>query len=392
MAAPAIAQDTPGQAFRLSPADLPPPYRTLPVMNPHIVTQRPAGALPQVPKGFEVNLFAELGSARWMVVAPNGDVFASQPRTGSIIVLRDNGTGTAGPPTTFISGLVRFSGLAMTADHIYYSDLNGVYRIPYNAGDTVARAKPEKLPMSKALPNDGMHGGRGLAVAKDGTVYLTVGSRDNVSEFRPGAEVIKIDTRGTATTYASGLRNPVGITLRPDTGAPYVTVNERDGLGDKLAPDYFTAVQPNGFYGYPYSYAGRIPDPNWASKDPGGKIASAITPDVFFPAHSAPIGLAFYTGGSFPKDYQGDAFVALHGSWNTSEPTGYKVVRVHFVNGKPEGGYENFLTGFTLEAGPRGQPARTWGRPAGLAVAKDGSLLLSDDQSGRIWRVQYKGD
>ncbi|HKY17900.1 MAG TPA: PQQ-dependent sugar dehydrogenase, partial [Rhizomicrobium sp.] len=189
----------------------------------------------------------------------------------------------------------------------------------------------------------------------------------------------------------SGIRNPVGIAFQPGTNTLFVVANERDMLGDGLPPDYMTSVKPGGFYGYPYAYIGKNPDPVWGAKDPGGKVASTITPDVLFQAHSAPVGLVFYTGTSFPAEYKNDAFVALHGSWNAANPTGYKVVRVRFQNGKPVNGYENFVTGFWNGMGQPGQPAKVWGRPAGLAVAKDGSLLIADDVANVIWRVAYTG-
>jgi glucose/arabinose dehydrogenase len=351
--------------------------------------------MPKVPPGFEVNMFADLKISRWMTVAPNGDVFVSQPRSGTVMILRDSkGAGTADQFFTYMTGLSdpHFEGVAVQGGYFYYSNLLGIWRVPYKDGDTAASAKPQKLTSAPNLRLDGMHPSRNFTVAPDGTIYLCVGAYDNASDFRPGAEIFKIDSKGDMTTYASGLRNPVGVIIQPGTGTLYATVNERDGLGDKLPPDYFTSVRPGGFYGYPYSYAGKLPDPNWGPRDPGGKIASAITPDVLFPAHSAPIGLTFYTGTSFPKDYRGDVFVSLHGGWDSAEPTGNKVVRIHFVNGKPDGGYENFVTGFgNTGDGKPGQPAEMWAKPAGLAIAKDGALLIATDAAGPVWRVQYKG-
>ncbi len=191
----------------------------------------------------------------------------------------------------------------------------------------------------------------------DGSLYLAMGSRDNISDFKPGAQVFKVDADGGMSEFAGGIRNPVGIAFAPGTNTLYVAANERDGLGDDLPPDYFTSVKPGGFYGYPYAYTGKNPDPVWGARDPGGRIASSITPDVLFHAHSAPVGLVFYTGSNFPAEYRGDAFVSLHGSWNAAGPTGYKVVRVHFAGGKPENAYENFATGFWDGMG-RKRPAR----------------------------------
>jgi glucose/arabinose dehydrogenase len=392
LAAPAMAADQPGQKFHLRVSDLPKPYDTVAVDDTNLVIPRPEGRIPQAPAGFEVSLFADLKNSRWMAVAPNGDVFVSQPRTGNIIILRDSkGSGHADQTFTYLTGLARFQGVAFNRGYFYYSDINAIWRVPYKDGDTAPGGKPEKVTAAANLRSEGMHPSRNFAFGPDGTLYMSMGSHDNVSDFRPGAEIFKVAANGELVTYASGIRNPVGLTFQPGTGTLYASVNERDGLGDKLPPDYFTSVKPGGFYGYPYSYTGKNPDPNWGSRDPGGKIASAIMPDVLFPAHSAPIGLTFYTGTSFPRDYQGDAFVSLHGSWDTSEPTGYKVVRIHFVNGKPDGGYENFVTGFRDDNGVKGEPARAWGKPSGLAIAKDGALLIADDTGGPIWRVQYKG-
>lgn len=389
---PALAADLPGQKFHLRVSDLPKPYATLAVANTNLVIPRPNGKMPEVPPGFEVTLFADLKSSRWMTVAPNSDIFVSQPRLGNISILRDSkGTGHADQIFPFLTGLSRFQGVSLHGGYLYYSDTNAIWRVPYKDGDTIATAKPEKVTSTADLRPEGMHPSRNFAFGPDGTLYMSMGAHDNVTDFRPGAEIFRIDEKGELFTFASGIRNPVGITFQPGTGTMYATVNERDGLGDKLPPDYFTSVKPGGFYGYPYSYTGKNPDPNWGSHDPGGKIASAITPDVLFPAHSAPIGLTFYTGKSFPKDFQGDAFVSLHGSWDTSEPTGYKVVRIHFVDGKPDGGYENFVTGFRDDNGKPGEPAKAWGKPSGLAIAGDGALLIADDAGGPVWRVQYKG-
>jgi len=203
----------------------------------------------------------------------------------------------------------------------------------------------------------------------------------------PLAAVSLVGTDGNLSPFATGLRNPVGIAFYPGSNALWVTVNERDGLGDDLPPDYFTHITQGDFFGWPYAYIGAHPDPDFGSKRPD-LVAKTRTPDLLFQAHSAPLGLAFYEGGQFPADYKGDAFVALHGSWNSAKPTGYKVVRIKFKDGKPVGGYENFLTGFHLDDT---SPAQVWGRPVGLAVAKDGSLLVTDDAGKAIWRVAYTG-
>jgi len=392
----ALAADHPGQKFQISPASLAKPYATPAMGNESTTIPRPAGAVPEVPQGFAVSIFADkLTAARWMAVAPNGDVFLAEPSDsgGKITVLRDsNGDGKADKSFTFVSsGFVYPHGLAFHEGYLYVGDLRGIWRIPYKDGQTVA-GTPEKVTTKVAdLRPKGNHVTRDIAFGPDGGLYLALGSRDNISDFKPGAQVFKINPDGSMSEFASGIRNPVGIAFAPGTGTLYVTTNERDGLGDDLPPDYFTSVKQGGFYGYPYAYIGPHPDPVWAAKDPGGKVASSITPDVLFHAHSAPTGLAFYTGSNFPAEYRGDAFVSLHGSWNSGNPTGYKVVRVHFVNGKPVNGYENFATGFWNGMGNPGEPAKVWGRPVGLAVAKDGSLLIADDVANVVWRVTYTG-
>ena len=392
------AADHPGQRFQILPASLPRPYATPAAGNESTAIPRPAGAMPDVPRGFQISIFADhLSDARWMAVAPNGDVFLAEPTDngGKITILRDsNGDGKADQRFTFLPSLAGFvypHGLAFHDGYLYVGDLRGIWRFAYKDGQTVAGA-PEKVTTRVAdLRPKGNHVTRNIAFGPDGSLYLALGSRDNISDFKPGAQVFKINADGSMSEFASGIRNPVGIAFAPGTDTLYVTTNERDGFGDDLPPDYFTSVKPGGFYGYPYSYIGNNPDPVWGPKDPGGKIASTITPDVLFHAHSAPTGLAFYTGSSFPADYKGDAFVSLHGSWNSGNPTGYKVVRVHFSGGKPENGYENFATGFWNGMGGNGDPAKVWGRPVGLAVAKDGSLLIADDVGNVVWRVTYTG-
>jgi glucose/arabinose dehydrogenase len=394
----ARAADHPGQRFQISPASLVKPYATPPAGNESTAIPRPAGVMPEVSKGFQISIFAEhLDNARWMAVAPNGDVFLAEPSDngGKITILRDsNGDGKADKTFTFLpnsAGFVYPHGLAFHGGYLYVGDLRGIWRFPYRDGQTVA-GTPEKVTTKVAdLRPRGNHVTRDIAFGPDGSLYLAMGSRDNISDFKPGAEVFKVNPDGSMREFASGIRNPVGIAFAPGTDTLYVSVNERDGLGDDLPPDYFTSVKPGGFYGYPYAYIGKNPDPVWGPKDPGGKIASTITPDVLFHAHSAPTGVVFYTGSNFPAEYKGDAFVSLHGSWNAGNPTGYKVVRVHFVNGKPESGYENFVTGFWNGLGGSGAPAKVWGRPVGLAVARDGALLIADDVGDVVWRVAYTG-
>ncbi len=387
--AAAQAAEQPGQKFHLKPSDLPKPYATPAVGNNNEVIPRPPGAMPSAPKGFKVSIYASgLTVARFMAVAPNGDVFLSERTAGKITLLRDSkGAGVADQRYTFADGLKSPSGIAIHDGYVYITDQMAVWRTPYVAGANKA-GKLEKVTKAPDLRLTQMHSTRNIAFAADGTLFVEMGSRDNLSEFKPGAQVFQVKN-GELVEYASGIRNPVGFAFYPGSNDLFVAVNERDGLGDNLPPDYFTYVKPGGFYGYPYSYAGKNPDPELGSKRPD-LVAKTIVPDVLFPGHSAPVSILFYTGTNFPAEYKGDAFVSLHGSWNTSEPHGYKVVRIRMKNGKvADGGYENFLTGFW--DGVSKNPPKAWGRPVGLAQAKDGSLLLADDQGNVIWRVTYTG-
>jgi glucose/arabinose dehydrogenase len=385
----AAAADHPGQKFLLKPSDLPKPYVTPAVANKNDVIPRPAGAMPEAPKGFKVSIYATgLTFARFVAVAPNGDVFLSERLANKVTLLRDTkNSGAADQRFTFADGFHNPSGVAVHGGYVYVSDQIAIWRTPYVPGATKA-GKMERVTTEPDLRNSGMHGTRNFAIAPDGAMFVEMGSHDNVSEYQPGAKIFQIKD-GKLVDYASGIRNPVGIAFNPGTSDLFVAVNERDGLGDNLPPDYFTYVKPGAFYGYPWSYTGKIADPDIGAKRPD-MVAKALAPDVLFPAHSAPTGLAFYTGDNFPAEYKGDAFVSLHGSWNTSEPHGYKVVRIRMKNGRPVGGYENFLTGFW--DGMSKNPPKAWGRPVGLAVAKDGSLLVADDTGQTIWKVTYTGN
>ena len=389
LGATAWAADLPGQKFTISVNSLPKPYATPGVANSSRRIARPNGVLPQVPAGFTVEIYASgLSNPRWMAVAPNGDVFLAEPSVGKITLLHDAGGKITA--TTFADGFRTPHGLALTKDALYVGDLMGVWRIPYKTGDQKAGPRT-KVTSAADLSPVGNHVTRDLAIDSKGTIYVGIGSASNVGEDAPTrATVQTIAADGSLKPFATGLRNAVGMAFYPGTDDLFVTVNERDGLGDELVPDYLTHVQPNGFYGWPYSYLGQHPDPDYGAKRPD-MVAKAIMPDLLFHAHSAPLGLVFYEGANFPAQYKGDAFVSLHGSWNSGAPTGYKVVRVPFKNGRPAGGYENFVTGFWSGAGKPGDPAQVWGRPAGLAVAKDGSLLIADDDGKVVWRVSYGG-
>lgn len=395
----ASADVPPGTKASVDLSALAKPGDTPSKANPSQRISKPANARPTVPAGFSVNAFAEgLSHARNMAVAPNGDVLLVESNAGKITLLRDaDGDGKAEKVSTFADGFRSPYGIALGKDALYLGDLNGAWRIPYTAGDVAARAKPAMITAEGAFGAPSGHNTRNVTLSPDGTkLYVAIGSQGNIAEEpmpRATIQVFTLSADGTKATdqrtFASGLRNPVGTVFYPGTDDLYTVVNERDALGDELVPDYLTRVADNGFYGWPYSYMGKNPQPGFADKRPD-LVAKAIVPDVPFRSHSAPLGFAFYTAQQFPKEYQGGAFVALHGSWNAADPRGYNVVYVPFENKKPVPGasYTVFAAGFWASGRA---PAQVWGRPAGIAVANDGSLLIADDGSNTVWRVSYTG-
>ena len=389
-AADAAPDQQPGQRFTIRPDQLPPPYATDAVGNSSEKIDRPDPPPFRLPAGFAVNLFADgLDNARWLAVAPNGDIFLAEAGAGKVTLLRDaDGDGRAEFKSTYASGFRDVHGMAFHGDWLYVSDTTRVWRLPWHAGATQADAPRQPVTAPGALGDGDGHGTRILLFSRDGSrLFVADGSASNIDETpAPRASVQSFAADGSdQQTLASGLRNPVGIALYPGTDDVYAVVNERDGLGDGLVPDYLTRLTPGGFYGWPYAYIGQHVQPDFPQRP--DLVAKAIVPDLLFESHSAPLGLVFYEGDQFPAEYRGSAFVALHGSWNSAKPTGYKVVRVPFQNGRPAGYYENFLTGF-WSAGSK--TAKVWGRPVGLAVAADGSLLVADDVGNVVWRVSYR--
>ena len=381
-----------GHHFLITPEDLPPPYASESVGNRGDLHDRPDPPVLNVAEGFAVNIFAEdFEHPRWLAVGPNGDVFLAQTRPGEITLLRDgDGDGVAELRFTYLDGLTAPTGMAFRDGYFFVADLEAVWRVPYEAGDTEARGNKVPVTQAETLGDQTGHWTRTLAFAPDGaTFYVGIGSRGNLDVERSPRATVQVFRDGSPTpeTFASGLRNPIGIAFHPQTDELYVVVNERDGYGDDLVPDFFTRIREGEFYGWPYAYAGGIPDPEFADEAPA-MVDKTVLPDVLFQSHSAPIGMVFYDGDMFPEDYRGDAFVALRGSWNRSIPTGYKIVRIRFQDGRPVGGYENFATGFWF-AGD--ETAQIYGRPAGLAVAADGSLLIADDTGNAVWRISYGG-
>ena len=364
---------------------LPAPYATQSAGNPPIVVAQPAGAQLTAPPGFRINVYAGgFDDPRTMLLAPNGDVIVAEPGGGKITILRDaNHDGVAEQRSTFAHGLDSPFGLALHGGFLYVGNENAVVRYAYRPGQVTASGPLQTI---APLPAGG-HSTRGLLVSRDGTkMFVSVGSASNVSrEDPPRAAILVMSPDGSnRRTFASGLRNPIGMALEPSGGALWTVVNERDGLGDDLVPDYATEVRDGAFYGWPYAYIGHNEDPRRRGERPD-LVAKAVVPSLLIQSHSAPIGITFYTGSMFPADYRGSAFVALHGSWNRSRRTGYKIIRIPFKNGHPTGGYDDFVAGWMTDETSR----RVWGRPACLLVLPDGSLLISDDGAGKIWRVSY---
>ncbi len=393
--------EQPGERFEFSVADLPPPGTAKMAVNVSKVVPREPGDRLRLPPGFKATLFADEGlvQPRWMAVAPNGDVFVTEPSSpfrkrddaNKVVVLRDeDGDGDADLLTVFAEGFDMPMGLAFVEGALLVADTRGVWRLPYSQGALRAESRVRLTPEGALGTKVGSHYQRILALDPDGEhMYVTVGSTANVLEDpAPHASVQRFRLDGSEqTTFASGLRNPIGMAFYPGTRDLYVVVNERDGYGDDLVPDYLTRIQEGQFYGWPYAYMGPHPDPKFGDKRPD-LVAKTATPDVLFQSHSAPVGLVFYDGDQFPEDYRGDAFVAFHGSWNRAAATGYKIVRVKFENGRPVGWYDNFATGFWRADLKR---PKVWGRPAGLLVMPDGSLLVAEDANDTIWRISYEG-
>ena len=386
------AGDAPGDTIHVRFEDLPDPAPGTGTFNaPQVVPRTEDDGL-DVPPGFAATLFAEgLAHPRWMAIAANGDVFLAESREGRITVLRDtDGDGAADLIQTFAAGYQRPHGLAFHDGALYVADVQAVWRVPYEDGALTGRGREPITPRG-ALGSGSGHWTRNIVFSPDGAYfYVAIGSRSNLAaDPEPRATVQRFNADGTGqVTFAGGMRNPVGIAFYPGTNDLYTVVNERDGYGDDLVPDYFTSIDQDDFFGWPYAYLGPHADPRYGADRPD-LVELTRAPDVLFAAHSSPIGLVFYDGDQFPAPYRGGAFVAHRGSWNTSQPTGYRVVFVPFSGGRPEGGYEVFASGFRRGGDAR---AEVWGRPAGLAIAADGSLLIADDTGGTIWRITYNGE
>ncbi|MBV9082953.1 MAG: sorbosone dehydrogenase family protein [Acidobacteriaceae bacterium] len=391
--------ESPGTFRKITVADLPDPYATEAVSNGPKVVARPADAWPKAPPGFTVQLYTQPSAPpREVRTAPNGDLFVAESYKGQVEVFR--GITPDGKPeqqSIFATGLrnnfgIAFYPLGSNPQWVYIGNTNSVVRFPYKSGDLKASGPPETI--IPKLPAGGGHWTRDLAFSPDGKkLFVAVGSASNVAENDPElqgpefhrANILEFTPEGKfVKVYASGIRNPVGIAIDPSSGHLWCSVNERDNLGDNLVPDYITSVKEDGFYGWPWYYMGDHQDPRHAGKHPELK-GKVIVPDVLLQPHNASLEMTFYEANQFPKEYEGDIFAAEHGSWNRAARSGYEVVRVPLKSGKAAGEYEDFLTGFVTSDG------NAWGRPVGVAVASDGSLMVTDDGSKSIWRITYAG-
>jgi glucose/arabinose dehydrogenase len=407
--------DAPGVRRHLQASDLPDPAKARATASASPAQRAERGEhVPSVPPGFSVELVAQgLDQPRVLRVAPNGDVFLAETGGGRVLVFTPGADGKLpSEPRVFAKGIHEVYGMTFfppgpQPTALYVSQSDRVLRFPYKGGDTQASAAATVV--LKDIPSGG-HSTRDLVATSSKQLLVAVGSASNVAERMPKKSADDIATferthaRGAAwgdeerraavwsfapdgsapRLYATGLRNCAGIAWQPATKTPWCVVNERDQLGNDLPFEYATRVREGGFYGWPWFYIGGHVDPRHAGERDDALRTATITPDVLMQAHSAPLGIAFYEGSMFPADYRGDAFVTLHGSWNRTPRTGYKVVRLRFKDGAPTGEYDDFMTGFVVD------DAQVWGRPTGIAVARDGSLLVSEDQSGTIWRVSAK--
>lgn len=369
------------------------PYATPSVIKESKVIGWPAGKMPVAPEGFAVSLFADsINSPRWFYETPNGDLLVSCSKTdttespNTIFLFRD-ADGKPETRTVFLKGLRQPLGMLVLNNWFYVANTDGLYRYRYQPGQLQINSKPEKI---LELPAGGYnnHWTRNILLSRDKTkIYVSVGSGSNngengMQEEIRRAAILEINPDGTGErVFADGIRNPVGMDWQPGTNILWTTVNERDELGDELVPDYLTSVQDGGFYGWPYAYFGTHEDPRMKGQRPD-LVAKTKVPDLALGAHTASLGLAFYTKQAFPQKYQGGAFIGQHGSWNRSSFAGYKVLFVPFLHGKP-GTPEDFLVGFIAGEAK----SEVYGRPVGVLVSSDGSLLVADDAGNKIWKV-----
>jgi len=375
----------------VDPKTLPKPFETESAVRPSKIVPQPENAVLRMPKGFSVNVFAEgdFRYPRWMALASNGDVFVADSRGNRIVVLRDGDRdGKAEQRFVFTEKVEQPFGMAFFKGYFYVANTNAIVRFKYQVGQTVADSEPEQI-VELTRGGYNQHWTRNVIFSPDGKrMFVAIGSESNAEvekdPRRAAVSVYDIDGKNHRI-FAAGLRNPIGLAFNPVTGELWTAVNERDGLGDDLVPDYVTSIKDGGFYGFPFAYLGQNEEPRRKGENPE-LVAKTILPDVLLTSHSAALGITFYTGKMFPKEYVNDAFVALHGSWNRQKLTGYKIIRIKFKNGKVAGNsYEDFVSGWL----PSETSNEVWGRPVGLLVAADGSLLIADDGAKKIWRISY---
>jgi glucose/arabinose dehydrogenase len=357
------------------------------------------GKTPVAPAGFVVTKYADkLNNPRWMYITPNGDILVTQSKTNrktspnDMVLLRDTDKdGIIDMQQTFMSGLNQPLGMLILKNWLYIGNTDGVYRYPYTPGQTTMKDSGVKI---LDLPAGGYnnHWTRNLLANADGSkIYVSVGSGSNVAEHGLDNEIrraciLEINPDGSGERiYATGIRNPVGMAWQPKTKMLWTAVNERDHLGDDLVPDYVTSVKDGGFYGWPFAYFGPHEDPRMKGQRPD-LVAKTLVPDVPVGAHTASLGLAFYTQKAFPAKYHNGAFVGQHGSWNRSVFSGYKVLFIPFDNNGKPGKPEDFLTGFIADESKN----EVYGRPVGVTVLEDGSILVADDAANTIWKVSVK--
>ena len=390
--------DAPGVRRRITPADMPPPYETASASRYPTVVPRPADAWPKAPPGFVVERLAgNLDNPRLIRVSPSGDVFVAESGPGRIRVLHVTDGAKTPEIRVFAEDLYQPFGIAFwppgpNPRYVYVANTDNVVRYPYRPGELKPAGPAETI--VTGLPRGG-HWTRDLVFSDDGTrMFVSVGSRSNAADRWINAPWQSDEGRAVVLSFtpegkdkrffATGLRNCVGMAVQPGKGDLWCSVNERDGLGDELPPDFLTRVREGAFYGWPWFYIGANEDPRHPGEQPA--LRSRVTvPDVLVQPHSASMQMTFYDGAQFPAEYRGDIFAAFHGSWNRTKRTGYKIVRVLLKNGQPTGEYEDFLTGFVIS------DRTVWARPVGVTVAKDGALLISEDGNGTIWRVSHHG-
>ncbi len=371
-------------ALQVNLPKLPEPYHTPSAINRPQVVARPDGVQLQLPPGFQIEVYAEgFNVPRFMALGPSRELLVSESsKNGAVHVLEGKNR------TKILEGLDRPYGLAFWKDYLYVAETTSLKRYKYDVkARNVAGKGEEVVAMADFVKG---HWTRTVLFDRPGRkMYLTIGSGSNVDtgEDPRRAAINRYNPDGTGhEIVASGVRNTIGLRLYPGTDTLWAAVQERDGLGDDLVPDYFTKIQEGGFYGWPYAWVGPTEEPRNKGQRPD-LVKKTLAPDVLLGAHVAVLDCWFYTGKQFPKQYQGAAFLALHGSWNRAQRVGYSVVSVPFKDGKPAGGPQDFLTGFML-----GQDKReVWGRPVGLLELPDGSLLVTDDGGNKIWRITYKG-